>query len=70
MARKNPPAEIGPREKLEQDKKAAHIAAEKAGRRNYYREDNMIHYEARDARGKQIDDDNDPLLARLKKGLR
>ena len=62
--------EIGPREKLEQEKATAHNIAAAERKRNYYRDDNMMGYYMTDAKGRIINDENDPLLARLEAGLR
>ena len=61
--------EIGPREKLEKEKAEAHKEAARL-RRNYYSDHNMPSYSMTDAKGHPLDDENDPLLARLEAGLR
>ena len=52
--------EMGPREQLEKDK----------AKSNYYREESTLGYALTDAKGRVLNDENDPLLARLEAGLR
>ena len=61
--------EMGLREKLEQERAAAHREAARL-RRKYYSDHNLVAYAMADARGKPLNDENDPLLARLEAGLR
>ena len=57
------------KQKLEQARLAAHQAAAVAAAR-YIERESSAHYSMRDVRGNLLDDDNDPLLERLKEGLR
>ena len=66
--------EIGRREKLEQEQATAHAIARAEARRirrhAYYSDSHMPSYSMCDAKGHPLDDENDPLLARLEAGLR